>query len=326
MKMAMIVNRFLRGVRGGYRASTVLFLIAMAPHLSSHQVVLRSDLVLVPVSVTDRRGQFVDGLRAKDFILYDDGQRRPIAFFSAETEAEHLSRPLAMILLLDASHSIAAILHEQQSAVASLLSVLGDRTMVSIVSFHQRPEVLLDFTADKDEALRAFLQRRRIGGNTAIFDALCFAIERLSAFPDADLRRVVVIISDGLDTASATDYRVCARAAQQEGIAVYPVWIPLYSPSGGRLKARRPTKGFIEVAKETGGKFFRVGTVKEALDPDAAVDLRPVFQAIINDLRHQYYLGFYPLRNARPGFHRVRVTVKRKGVRVDVRRRGYLVQ
>lgn len=326
MKMAMIVNRFLGSVCGKCLVGMVLLLVTMMPGISSHQVVLRSDLVLVPVSVYDRRGRFVSGLRAEDFILYDDGRRRPIVFFSAETEAEHLSRPLALILLLDASHSIAAILHEQQSAVASLLSALGDRTMVSIVSFHQRPEVLLDFTVDKDEALRTFLRRRRIGGNTAIFDALCFAIKRLSALPDADLRRIVVIISDGLDTASETDYRACARAAQREGIAVYSVWIPLYSPSGGRLKARRPTKGFIEVAEETGGKFFRVGTVEEALNPRAVVDLRPVFQAVIDDLRHQYYLGFYPPGDAHPGFHRVRVTVKRKGVRVDARRRGYLVR
>jgi phosphatidylethanolamine-binding protein (PEBP) family uncharacterized protein len=111
--------------------------------------------------------------------------------------------------------------------------------------------------------------------------------------------------------------------AQEHGIAVYSILIPIYSPYGDRLVARRPTKGFVEIAEETGGKFFPVGTVEDALNPSAKLDLRPVFDAIVEDLRNQYYLGFYPPENVQPGFHRVEVRVGRKNVKVELRRNGY---
>jgi len=71
---------------------------------------------------------------------------------------------------------------------------------------------------------------------------------------------------------------------------------------------RTPSKGFRELAEQTGGQYFRIGDAKSALDPKAQVDLAPVFQAIEHDLRGQYVLGFYPgeaTRDALP--HRVEV-------------------
>lgn len=294
------------------------------PSLS--QVVLRSDLVLVPVTVRDQQGRYVTDLRADEFQLFDNGQPRPIAFVWSENDAHQLTRPLALTVLLDTSRSISTVLHQQRSAVASLLTRLGERTLVSLVSFSRHPEILLEFTADKTEALNAFLRHQRIGGDTAIFDALAFAVKNLEALPAGQRRKVVVIISDGLDTASQIPYPACVRLAQEHGIAVYSILIPIYAPYGDRLVARRPTKGFIEIAEETGGEFFQVGTVEQALNPRAQLDLEPVFQAIVNDLRHQYYLGFYPPEDNPPGFHRLDVRVNRKNVKLELRRRGYVVR
>jgi Ca-activated chloride channel family protein len=322
---AMFVNKNLW--RRAAHGAILSLVVAACPELHPSQVVLRSDLVLVPVTVQNKRGEAVTDLRQEEFKLYDNGQERSIAFFSFETETDQLSRPLALVLLLDASRSISAILHQQRSAVTSLLESLGKQTRVSLIGFSDRPEVLLDFTGDKTDALNAFVRHRRIGGNTAIFDSLVFALGHLGrAASDSGVRKIIVLISDGLDTASQESFQTCVRQAQEQGMAIYSILIPIYSPYGDRLVARRPSRGFIEVAQESGGKFFQAGTMEQALNPGATLDLGPIFQSIVKDLRHQYYLGFYPAENNEPGFHRVAVQVGRKNLKVQLRRKGYFAR
>lgn len=290
------------------------------------QVSLRADLVVVPVTIRDRQGRILTDLRAEDFTLLDNGRPQPIAFFSSERAAEQLTRPIELVLLLDSSRSISAILHQQRTAVISLLGQLGEKTFVSLISFSQHPEVLLDFTNDRDRVLTAFLQHQRIEGNTAIFDAVWFGLRRLGERSQDETRKIIIMISDGQDTASTIGFRQCLELAAQHGIAVYSILIPIYSPYGDRLVARRPVKGFRELAEETGGKFFQVGTVEQGLNPGAQLDLTPIFEAILQDVRHQYYLGFYPPEKNPPGVHRLDVRVHRKGVKVEIRRKWYIAR
>jgi VWFA-related protein len=302
----------------------VIFVSLMnPPAICISQVSLRSDLVLVPVTVRDKQGRCVTDLHAEDFKLLDNGQPQRIVFFSSEEVSEQLARPLELVILLDSSRSIAAILHQQRAAVTSLLNQLGEKTFVSLISFSQRPDVMLDFTNQKDQALSAFLKHQHVGGDTAIFDAVSFGLKKLSERSQHETRKIIIIISDGQDTASSIGFRECLQQADGHGITVYSILIPIYSPYGDRLVARRPVKGFRELAEETGGKFFQVGTVEAALNPSATIDLGPVFAAIVEDVRHQYYLGFYPPENSQPGFHRVDVRVSNKKVKVELRRRGY---
>ena len=83
---------------------------------------------------------------------------------------------------------------------------------------------------------------------------------------------------------------------------------------------RTPSKGFRELAEQTGGQYFRIGDVRSALDPNAKVDLAPVFQAIEHDLRGQYVLGFYPGEALRDGrSHRLSVELVRKPRGLQIR-------
>lgn len=313
-------------------------------------ITLRSDLVVIPVRVLDREGRPVRGLKAGDFELFIEGKRQPIIFFSAE--GEELSRPLALILLLDASGSIAATVHQQRSAVESLLHHLGPRTRLSVIRFSDRPQVIVPFTTVHQVVAASLSQMSRVEGPTAIFDALLFAVQHFrtlradapqaatrhtgpssttlheavgdeSLLPDP-VRKVIILLSDGLDTASRADYRSCIRAAQQADVTVYALHIPLYSPAEGSLKPRPAVRGFRDVAKQTGGRMFVIGSVAEALRPTARSDLTAVFQTILADIRHQYYLGCAAPESAPPGkYLRVAVGVKRAGVRVETVRRGF---
>jgi hypothetical protein len=84
------------------------------------------------------------------------------------------------------------------------------------------------------------------------------------------------------------------------------IHFPIFTPQDGKLVPRPPSKGFVQLAEETGGRYFRIGNAKAALDPQARYDLTPVFQAIEGDLGGQYVLGFYPGDSTRDGLpHRI---------------------
>jgi VWFA-related protein len=288
------------------------------------QIQLTADLVVVPVSVRDRRNQYVVGLKADDFEIYDNGKRQEILFFVNELDLGTTGRPIALALLLDSSGSIAAILHQQRSAVESILEGVGQNILVSLIRFNDQPEVIAGLTKEKPEVLTAFRRFAPTKGNTAIFDSVRFTINYLDQQSTSAYRRVILLISDGLDTASQTKFTDCIKAAEEAGVTIYSIFIPFYSPSEGRLVPRPASPGVEEIAERTGGRMFEVGSVDAALNMKAKLDLTPVFQQILDELRNQYYIGFYPASDEKTSqYHPIQVKLRRGGLRIHLGRRGY---
>ena len=108
------------------------------------------------------------------------------------------------------------------------------------------------------------------------------------------------------------------------------IHLALFEPRDGRLVPRPATKGFRELAEQTGGKYFMLGDASDALNPRASYNLAPVFKAIEEDLQGQYILGFYPMESARDGrFHQIDVTLSsRNKKRLHVRslRAGFVLR
>ena len=137
--------------------------------------------------------------------------------------------------------------------------------------------------------------------HTAIFDAAAKAVESFEKLPRVRAeRRIVVLISDGLDNASRTRAEQVINAANENRVSFYVVHLPLFEPRDDRLAVRPPSKGFRDLAEKTGGKYFLVGGGKAALTPQKT-DLAPIFQAIEDDLKSQYLLGFYIKESAKDG-------------------------
>jgi len=289
---------------------------------SEEVVRVRTDLVTVPLFITDARGQRVPGLALSDFEVFDEGQPVEPAYFAAGAER------VSLLFLLDGSGSTRDIINAQRETALAIFSHFGPRSRVAVMQFREQPELALPFTNELRRARAAFQIAALPDRRTAIFDAALAAVRVfVSAPPQPTERRIVVLLSDGLDTASAMRADSAIDEARAAGVSFYVIHLPLFEPSGGHLRMRRPSKGFRELAEKTGGRYFVVGDARTSLDPRAEHDLRPIFQAIADDLAGQYVLGYHASAAApRPGFHRVEVRLKasdKRRLRVRQLRDGY---
>jgi Ca-activated chloride channel family protein len=277
---------------------------------------VRTDLVAIPVIVTEARGRRVSGLTAKDFLLINDMGAAKVDYFASGTER------VALLFALDTSGSAQETITRQREAAVALFSRFGHGSRVAVLQFGNIVRLTVPFTTNANAAQDAFNVPARENTGTAIFDGAAAAVRAFDGSGGFSVeRRIVILMSDGLDTLSSTKYQSVIEAARHRGVSIYVVHFPLFSPRGGRLEPRPPSKGFRELAEQTGGRYFRIGDAKTALDPRAKVDLTRVFQAIEEDLSGQYVVGFYPGEAARDNrFHRVTVSLasaSRKKLRVQ---------
>jgi Ca-activated chloride channel family protein len=282
---------------------------------------VRTDLVAIPVTVTDSRGHRVADLNQGDFVLSDDGRATKIDYFASGVEH------VALLFAIDASGSARDILGQQRSAAIALFSRFGRRSRIAVLHFGDFVRLSVPFTANLEGAEDSFNYRPTQNTGTAIFDAAATAVRAFDGSGGFSTeRRIVLLISDGLDTLSSTKYKAVIDAARLRGVSFYVIHFPLFSPRNGTLAPRPPSKGFRELAEQTGGHYFRIGDARSALNPRANYDLSPVFQAVESDLRGQYVLGFYPGDEARDGqIHSLTVSLssRRRKLKINQLRASY---
>jgi VWFA-related protein len=283
---------------------------------------VNTDLITVPVVVTDARGKRFANLTARDFEVRDGGRPVKLDYFSTGTER------VAMLFALDTSGSAREHIVRQTEAAFAMFARFGDHSRIALLQFSEHAEFALPFTADIEGARDVLFQLSpRRGRHTAIFDAASVAVRAFNvAGADARERRIVVLFSDGLDTSSRTPHASVVNDARLRGVSIYVIHFPLFTPSDGRLVARRAARGFRELAEHTGGHYFQLGDARDALNPRATYDLAPIFRAITEDLQSQYVLGYYLDAAARAqNDHRLQVglTPTHKRLRVQMLRGNY---
>jgi Ca-activated chloride channel family protein len=280
---------------------------------------VRTDLVAVPVTVTDSRGRRISDLKQQDFALTDDGRNARIDYFALGAER------IALAFVLDNSGSLREQLSRQRDAAIGLFSRFGPGSSVAVIRFGLQARLLAPFTSDTESARAAFSVPLNLSERTAIFDAGMATIQAYAPRGENSAeRRIAIMISDGLDTASRSNAPQVIAAANRMNVSFYVIQLPLFTPSEGRLVPRPAAKGFRDLAERTGGRYFVAGTAKSALDPNAPIDLAPVFAAIEADLRSQYVIGFYPGAASRDGqMHRTAITVSNRKLKVRQLRTSY---
>lgn len=280
-----------------------------------------TDLITVPLFVTDARGRRIANLTRQDFEVRDGGRPVKLEYFSSGTER------VALIFALDASGSAREHINRQTEAALAMFARFGGNSRIAVLPFAEQAMFALPFTNDIERARDAFQLSARRNQNTAIFDAASVAVRAFNvAGADARERRIVILSSDGLDTASRTPHASVINDARLRGVSIYVIHFPLFTPRDGKLVVRRPAKGFRELAEQTGGSYFLLGDARTALNPRAAYDLAPIFRAIAEDLQSQYMLGYYLDAAARnQSDHRIQVTLApaHRRLRVQLLRESY---
>lgn len=286
-------------------------------------VTLDSDLVVVDLAATNAKGEQVTDLRQDEIRLFEDGVERKADFFASATSPDG-SRPLAVVIALDISGSITREeLEVQRRAVLAFADLVRPESMFAVVAFNHEVRVLQKFTSDRRDVGKAFERIREVGGATRIFDALDQSVTMLSRTPATrggrKLRRIVVTITDGIDSSSTIHPLELIRRAAAVNTTVYSVTLPSYIQSlDGKRKRVMTILDAHGIVPATGGVDFSAD----------GNDYLPFFRAVADDATRGYQLAFYPSEAARKDgrAHAIRVEVTRPGVSLRASRQSYEIR
>ena len=247
---------------------------------------VNTNLLLFPIRVKDKHGHSVEALTESDLRLKDPDGVTTGLYFSAGVDR------VALVFALDQSGSLRETIAQQQTAALGLFARFSDRSSVAVIRFSDTAELVAPFDNDTKAASLAFRFPAINNRHTAIFDAAAKAVTTFDTLPRVrGERRIVILISDGLDNASRSKANEVIRRAIDNQVSFYVIHVPLFEPRDGRLAVRDPAKGSATWQKT--GEVFSFGDSKSALSPVKNQDLSPIFNAIEEDLKSQYVVGFY---------------------------------
>ena len=282
-------------------------LIVLPPQQATFSV--RTEMVVLPVTVTDARGQSVAGLTADHFRIYDDGHPQPIALFRSGDV------PLTVGLVVDHSQSMGPKRAGAYAAINAFAKAGREDDEMFVVGFSERAVVKplpagKLFTNDPSE-LAAALDAGTPGGRTALYDAVALGLQHLSA--GRSERKALIVVTDGGDNASQLKYGQVRDLARASQAVIYGIGL-----TGAELQEESPNN-LKRLCKDSGGVAH--------FPPADAVER--VMMEIARDLRTQYTIGFTPVAVRRgESFHKIKVTATGPtGVKLRVRTRsGYSVR
>lgn len=264
----------------------------------------RAELVVVHVTVTDRRGAYVTTLPREAFRISEDGAPQRMDFFSGEDS------PVTVGFLVDSSGSMREGRERVIAAATAFAEASNSQDEIFAIAFNEyvRPALppSMPFTSDASVFRLALAGAMGAQGRTAMYDAISNGLSYIGKGHHP--RRVLVVVGDGGDNASTKTFDHVLKEAQASNAAIYTVGIidPLERDANPGLLRR--------LADATGGASFF---------PRGVDDVDDVLQKIADDIRHSYTLGYVSTNSARDGkFRRIRVVVNdpdRRSLRVRAR-------
>jgi VWFA-related protein len=271
---------------------TAAMLAARTPVGQEPRFATTTDVVPLYVTVTSGRGGFVTDLTVRDFSVFEDGKIRPISQF------ETGSQSVALSVLVDESPSASDARHRTEAAAREIIKHLRKGDLASIGAFSQSVSFSPDLTADSTELLKRVAALGPGAAGTALWDAVDVGI---TALDRAGGRRVVLVLTDGEDNSSFRHQAFVRDRIVKSGVMLYVIAV---KGSDGRLS--RPLR---DMARETGGVFMEL---------KANESVEPAIGQVMDELHHQYMLGFSPAQlDGR--VHTLAVRVARRGVSVRSR-------
>ncbi len=307
------------------------------PPTASKGLKIRVEVVNVPVTVLNKRGMRVIDLTKDDFQVFEDGVAQNIRYFNRETQ-----QPMRIGLILDTSNSSRRQLPFEKDAASefayTMLRTGSSKNQIFLQTFDATSSINQDFTSDAD-LLNAKIEELKSGGGKALYDAIYFACREkmLKAGQPEETRRVLVIISDGLDVQSQHSLDEAMSMARKAETMIYTIGNAAYGYSN-------PGDKLLEqIARDTGGASFfplrfapgtdlgtgylshgQIGETSQnkglgaetgAFSAERLVRLADSLDAISHELSEQYEIGYTPARSALDGTYRsIKVVASRHGL------------
>src|SRR5580698_490404 len=293
-------------------------------------IISNVNLVEVLFSVVTKRQKLITDMNKENFKVFDDGVEQEITSFSQPTDL-----PLRIGMVLDTSNSIRERLQfEQDAAINFLFNALRrNKDQAFLMTFDDGAQIIKDFTGDTGD-LRDTILKQRAGGGTSLYDAVYAASDHLlknsplPPGPNSDVRRVLVVISDGDDNSSNRSRGESVEMSQRAGVIIYSIststdWVSAEDEKDPSKRIERKylkTEGdqvLEQLALETGGRVFF---------PYKVDDLGQSFLDIGDELRHQYALAYSPAGRSPDGkYHTIKIQTDRKDVVVRARKGYYSI-
>ena len=266
------------------------------------QATFRSATRIVPVvtTVIDSEGRLVPGLEQDQFEILDNGKPQDIAFFQNDVQ------PFTAVVTLDYSASMTANLDRLKAAAEQFLLRMLPEDKAQVGSFSDKIQFSGEFTNDRDDLIFA-LDDLQFGNPTRLYDAIN---ESMAMLREAQERKVVLVFTDGDDTASRVGMGDVLERARDEEVMIYSIGLESEYFNGQRRVRTRPDRGLRRLSEETGGGYFELKRTD---------DLGPTFSRVAQELHSQYTLGFTPtVLDGRE--HKLTVRVKQPGMTARARR------
>ncbi len=265
---------------------------------------VNTDLVVLNITVTDKSGAYVRGLKLADFKVYEDGKEispRLISSFSVQ------EAPFASVVLLDTSGSMETRMSLGRSAAIRFLDGLRAEDVAAVYRFDSKVEQVQPFSSGRDLAPMAFGLRAK--GMTTLYDAIVEASKSLAEREEA--RKAIIVLSDGRDTFSKASSGKALDSALAVGASIYAVDM---SATDGGPRNQHSAMLLKSFAEKSGGRF---------VDTPGGPALRDAFASIAEELGQQYTIAYRPPDQLRDGRWRtLEVKVSREDLAVRTRK-GY---
>jgi Ca-activated chloride channel family protein len=268
------------------------------------------DVVEVTVTARDAGGALVGDLRPEDFALREDGREQEVLIFAPAARPERREElALNLGMLFDTSGSMRKNLRlSQESAVRFLDAIPRARDLFLV--FFDRDIRLSRYSSENQQGIFGRILETQGAGETALHDAIALYLSRVADTPG---RKVVILFTDGDDTASRVSSDDVMRMLRASSVTIYPVEFPGERP--GTTEAALAHSFLFGLAEASGGRMFH---------PQASKELATIYRSILEDLAGQYVIGYVSDNSARDGkFRRIALQVRRAGIKLRYRP-GYL--
>ena len=247
--------------------------------------------VRLPITVKEKN-RFVTGLSKNNFQVYEDGKRQEIINFISPSQL-----PLNIAVLMDTSNSVKLKLPFEKDAGEDFVATVTTyrrKDQVLLATFDSDVELHQDFT-DNQESLINAIRKLKAGGYTRLYDGVYRIIEEKMSSPGGDARRIIVVLSDGEDTASERTLKEAIEMAQRYDVTIFGISTKNFKGIESGTVDNADDKELRRLCEETGGQVFL---------PSQKVELFRAFSQVAQDLRQEYVLYYKPDNQKQTGKRR----------------------